>query len=419
MVTHAGAAAEPAASAPQDPMDLGACIQMALTQSPYFTKSATEIEIRRLDESDSRWSFLPTVSLSTQIYVYQPQELDTKGYSIDIVTGQFNPLASHFSLQASKLLTRMAVLTHLQAIANGIHQLSQKLVQLDRRREMAALQGEVLGLARQKAAFVRQLQGMGKASSLELRAAEHQERAAQSQWAAMAEEGALAEEIRQFLGLPPEMPLRLNSSRARQQALFEFDPGAATLEQCLESALELKILRIREQVQEYSISQAYGRYLPTLFFGLRTPDPLSAANNRDLFFSVGINLPVWDGMQRLNNISRQKLVLRQYEAETAAKRGQLSTLWREVQEQRHKAEAALLLARSAEELAGLRETQIRIKYQANGHDLGTLLDERIAHAEARRQTATRALELDLICLHIRHLCGDLLKRYVNTLAWKE
>ena len=50
-------------------MDFKACVNLALEQSPYFTENALEIDVRRLDESDSQWAFVPSLTLRTHRYV--------------------------------------------------------------------------------------------------------------------------------------------------------------------------------------------------------------------------------------------------------------------------------------------------------------------------------------------------------------
>ena len=71
------------------------------------------------------------------------------------------------------------------------------------------------------------------------------------------------------------------------------------------------------------------KLLPTLFMGAQTPDPLTLVQSRSLFFFVGANIPVWDGFKRLRNVSRQKIVLKQYDAETNEKEIDFKEKWRD------------------------------------------------------------------------------------------
>ena len=47
-------------------------VRIAITQSPIFTKSSVEIDIRRLDETDSRYAMVPPLTFRTYYYVDRP-----------------------------------------------------------------------------------------------------------------------------------------------------------------------------------------------------------------------------------------------------------------------------------------------------------------------------------------------------------
>ena len=57
-------------------MDFNACIRLALEQSPYFKESTLEIDVRRLDESECRWSFIPSLTMVTTSYVGLEDDVD-------------------------------------------------------------------------------------------------------------------------------------------------------------------------------------------------------------------------------------------------------------------------------------------------------------------------------------------------------
>src|SRR5208337_4898878 len=66
---------------PQVPLDFEACVRLALRQSPSLLKSSMNIDLRRLDESDSRWSMVPPVTLQTYYYLDRPLS-NSKPYSL-------------------------------------------------------------------------------------------------------------------------------------------------------------------------------------------------------------------------------------------------------------------------------------------------------------------------------------------------
>jgi len=59
----------PAQAADQDPaavtlppgtrLTFDEAVKIAITQSPFFTKSSLDVDIRRMDETDSRYSMVP------------------------------------------------------------------------------------------------------------------------------------------------------------------------------------------------------------------------------------------------------------------------------------------------------------------------------------------------------------------------
>ena len=100
---------------PGTQLNFDEAVKIAITQSPYFTKSSLDIDIRRMDETDSRYGMVPPLTFTTIYYVNRPAHTgNSKPYSISFSTDPYNPLGAYFTLQAQKLVTQVAVLTHLQ-----------------------------------------------------------------------------------------------------------------------------------------------------------------------------------------------------------------------------------------------------------------------------------------------------------------
>jgi outer membrane protein TolC len=281
-------------------------------------------------------------------------------------------------------------------------------------------QEEILGLARQKRAFVDQRQRTGGATLLDLRAVEQEIAMLQAEADGLTGQKAqILEEIQAYLGFPPGPPLSLNVPAARQQVMGSFDPAAVSFEQVEAASFDLRIHRLKEEIQDYAIKQAYGKYVPTLSFGVQTPDPLSSTEDKNFYFTLGINLPVWDNLNRARNVTRQKISLRQVQADTVIKRTDLANQWRTVQTKMRSTAANVKLARSHEDLVGLKKGQAEIRYKANGTPLTVLLDEQMAHVQARKQLLNRILEQDVAVLQIRHASGDLFRTFVRLSAGQE
>ena len=134
-------------------MDFNACIKLALEQSPYFKENALEIDIRRLDESDHRWSFIPSLTLRTTSYLGLT---NSSGIKLNFFVSEYDPFLSYYSLKASEAFTEIAVLIHQKGIEDGIYEMAKKLLELDTLGQIAACQDEVLEQELEKVAFYKE-----------------------------------------------------------------------------------------------------------------------------------------------------------------------------------------------------------------------------------------------------------------------
>lgn len=422
---QASGAPVPAASAGDhrgDPtLDFEGAVGVAIRQSPYFTRSALEIDLHRLDESDSRWGFLPSITLKTRYFVNRPSVagLSAKSYAVEFLAEDYNPLEAYFSLQVRKLLTRIAILSHFQVISQGLHRLGRGFLQLDSLNRLAVIQQEQVNLADKQLAYVKELMKLGKGTLLDTKAAGQELELAQLESKRLEDaQSNLRQALGSFLGMTADRPPTFAVGPARQQTLGDFDVTAASLEGAQGRAVELKIQALKKELQSLNVKLAKARLLPTLFFGVQTPDPLTLVDDHGYYFSVGLKLPVWDGFRRARNISRQKTVLQQYQAEEDMQELDFGEKWREAQEHVRQAAHNLKASQAREELTRLRARQGELRYQA-GEPLSLWLEGRRSHLEARREVALKSLDHDLAVLAIRHLSGDLASRYIHESSLRE
>jgi len=166
-------------------------------------------------------------------------------------------------------------------------------------------------------------------------------------------------------------------------------------------------------MQEKNITLSYTRFLPVLTLGVQTTDPLSGEQESGLFFSVGFELPLWDGLKRYHNVSRQKQILRQVDAESKAKDISFEARWTAAQRGLSDVAASLKIVHSQEKLAELRKRQTEISYNAGRIGLTDLLAVRRAVLENQKNLVRQSLEYDKSVLAVRALSGDLVRRYVD------
>ena len=400
--------------------DFKRCTKLAVRQSPYLTESEIEIDIRRLMERESRGSFIPSINVRTIKYL---EEDEDEPMLLTFSTGGYNPLAPFLSLKASKLITRIAILAHLQGISKGIHELARKFLLLNFLGGVKARQDKMVAFAQQKLAFCKKRHAEGFASLLEVQiAAQELDVTRAEREEIFASRALILENLHDFLGLKPGQKLHLNLREARCQVLSHFDPAIASLGQARAHSFELKIQELKKQAQKYRIYMAYSKFLPKVSFGVRDIDAFDARKiekDEDYYINIGVELNLWNGFKEVNDVSRQKMVLRKYKNEMRLKEDKVDILWSKAQRGLKKAKVALKLAQSNVELTRLKKYQSEIRYKTNGESLPTLLNNRIAHLNFQKKALAMNRDHDLSVLTIRHLSGDLFNTFVDKASWKE
>lgn len=404
------------------PVNYERAVRLALRSSPFFTKSSLEIEIKRLDETDSKFNLVPSVTFRTQYYITRPTERDfsNRPYTLSFVSSDYNPVESFFTLQAKKIFTRIAILAHMQVISEGIQRLGRMFLEIEALDQAAARQVGLVDLARQNLDYCQNRLRLGTGTSLEVKLAKRELEAAQAEKERLASSRKrLLARIKAFIGLKPHQPLELDCQDARRQVMGDFNPTAASLEEAKNRSYLLKIAELKKELQNFNIMMAKAKLLPSVFLAATTPDPLSGLQSRELFFSVGLEVPVWDGFNRVRNISRQKTILRQFGADKEEKVLEFADKWFEVQENLRNAEDNRKAALDLEELAHLKERQSEIRYRAGGEPLSIYLEGRKNLVDAEKNSIRKNYEHNVAALGVRHLAGDLGASYVDAKSWQQ
>ncbi|MFZ5453440.1 MAG: TolC family protein [Thermodesulfobacteriota bacterium] len=410
------------AEAVTGPVNYDRAVRLAIVRSPFFTKSSLEIEVKRLDETDSKFDMVPPVTFRTQYYVTRPsgQFYTNRPYTLSFTSSNYNPVESYFTLQAKKLFTQIAILAHMHVINEGIQKLGKMFLEMDSLNQAATRQEGLIDLARKNLDFCQKRLRIGAGTTLEVRVANREWELAQAEKdRIIAARKRLQERIKAFIGLKTDQPLELDCKDARRQVIGSFDPAAATVAEAQKRSYLLKIAELKKELQQYNIMLAKARLMPSMFMGATTPDPLSGVQSRELYISMGLEIPVWDGFKRVRNISRQKTILRQYGAEKDQKALEVADKWFEAQENLRLAEVNRKAALDLEELARLKERQSEIRYHSGGEPLSVYLEGRKNLADAQRNTLQKKLDYELAELGLRHLSGDLGASYVDEKSWQQ
>jgi len=418
-----GADQQPAVQTPSPGTSLtyDEAVKIALTQSPAFTKSSMEIDIGRLDETDSRYALIPPLTFRTYYYVNRPTGVNyNKPYSLSFSTDPYNPLGAYFSLQARKLATQAAILGHLGAISNGLEVLGNCYLQLDALHRDALIQKDLIKVARENLTFAENRLAIGTGTSLEVKIAQQQLQLFQGEQRGIdvGINHALTN-LRYLLGWPANQEITPAFSDSRRQVLGSFDPATVTLDQAKTRSYELKGFELYKQLQQYNIRLAIAKSLPTIIYTAQTPDPLSQNSSYGLYVGVGLEIPVWDGFTRIRNVSRQKAILKQIGAKKGEKENLLENKWFAVLEKLNEYGVALKNAQSLEELARLKSHQQEVRYHSGAVPLSVFLESRLEVLKAQKATLNTNLSYDQQVLKLRELSGDLGNTYVDANSWQK
>lgn len=391
------------------------CVKVSLKESPLLTSSSLDVDLRRLDESDAAFAFAPSFSLRTSYYLNQPQNDEGCPYAIQFVTETYNPIENYFNLRARQVLTRMGILAHLQVISDFLFRLGVGFLELDAVNRVLEVQKDVVRLSEDGLTFARVRLESGGGNVLDVRVAEQELEMARLELEKV-ESGrtTIVEGLRGMMGLTAEDGVSFDLQNVRQQVLGGFDPEGFTIEEARKASFELRIQALKRELQEKNITLSYARFLPTFIWGVQTTDPFSAREEKGLFFSVGFELPLWDGLKRVHNVSRQKIILRQVEKEGRSKGMDFDQKWNAARRQLSETAAGIRVARSQLDLVELRERQTAIGYHAGRLPLNVLLADRKALLDSRRKLLDQVLEHDKAVLAIRTLSGELIKSHVET-----
>jgi outer membrane protein TolC len=302
----------------------------------------------------------------------------------------------------------------MKAISVGLERLGKAFLELGAVDHLVQLRGRATDVAKETLRYAKEKQRLGEITPLEVQIANQEmEVAAAEQEALITNKNRLLEGIRNFLGLKPDQPLRLEASQARRQVLGDFDPKKANLQEAESRSFDVRIKQMAKELQSWNVTLAKMKFVPSVNMALQSPDPLSNNNDRGTFFSVGVSIPLFDGFKRLRNIDRQKTVLEQFASEEDVAGKELSTKWREAEEKFNTAAAALRTVQAQTELARLKESQAETLYRAAEKDFSVLMTARQTRVKAQMDAAKKALDYDLAVLTLRHLSGDLVYHYVN------
>jgi outer membrane protein TolC len=285
---------------------------------------------------------------------------------------------------------------------------------MDSMRQVAKAETEFIQLAEKNLAYMQERQKIGEGNALEIKIASQELEVARMNHKKILDgQRKIKESIRTFMAWPANQELSFDLSVSRIQLLGNFESPTEAAESITSSTFDFKIQALKRELQKYNISLAKTKLLPTFYLGVVTPDPLSGLQSNSFFTYGGAFVPLWDGFKRVRNITRQKTVLKQLDAEANATENNFIEKWREGQENLADAATQLKMSQSQLELAMLKAKQLEVRYHQFGEPFSIYLEGEKGIVEAKKNILMKTLEYDQARLTLRYLANDLVSQYVN------
>ncbi|MDD4871428.1 MAG: TolC family protein [Kiritimatiellae bacterium] len=394
-------------------LDFNACIQAGLKHSPLLKRSSIEINIRRLNESDMRWDYIPSVFINTSYLITSPDYVNDRA-TFSFSTGPYDFIQPYFAIRAAKEFTRIAVLVHLQTIAEGLYESGKVFLRLDFADQALTIQDEIIRLTEQNIDVNEAMKGLANYSPIDKQIAEKElEEARIEKEKLIVLKTSLTESLLSLMGLPLDSKINIITTNASNQVIDRFDPRNITLSQAKEHSVALEISTIKKKLQELNIRAAYAKYIPSPVLSIITADPLYNNTDTGSYLVLGINLLAWDGFDRRRNVTRQKDVLKQYDLDYDMEEQKFIIAWKVAQNQNNLASLDLKAAETIQEITKLKTEQIKIKHESGALPIGMLQENRRGYLLAQKNRISKNLDYYLSILYVRHLSGELRDSFIN------
>jgi len=397
----------------EGPLDFSTAVALALRQSPALRNGLIQLEVRHLDKRDARARYLPSIYVHADYLIDAPDTV-TEPFSLQVTTGNYDPLGAYFTTQAQQELVRLAELTYLQAIADGLRQAGEIFLTLAALEEAQTIQSEQMEWAgRNVAWWTNRMDQFG--APLEVQVAEQERIGIRLEGEKLVIRQRQAKrDLAALLGLDADAPLpEVQAATAREQVLGGVSDSTPDRERAESRALDLRLLEIRFRLQKLGVKGAYAEYLPHPTFGVRSSDPLSNTGLDGLYLFAGVSVPIWEVGRRRRNIRRQKAILEQREMEQESGEETWRRRWIQACDHRELAEAEAEQAAQRVRLAELNLTRQELAVSSGREEWPALKKAQYHLATVRLQAVEKSLALDRANLAFRHLGRDLLDRYVR------
>ena len=445
----------------KSPADFDECVRVALAQSPMLTKSAIEIESKRLDVGDAYSQYIPTIIMNTTFYLRLPEYKNTaaetagatllsnpssnpwdnlttaqnvsksvyagnssnrtrKKYDLSFSTGTWNPLLTAFDVQAKKELVNIAVLTHLKVIDQGLKRLGVVYLQLGMIDTMIGMAKEKEDLAKKNLEYVKTKAGLGQGAQLDVNIAETRINMAKAEAEKMrTTKSVLLDEMKFMLGLPFVQKLELSLANASRQVLEDFNPANVSDESLRKHSFKLRIHEYEKSLQQKNIALAYIHFLPTFSFGFTSISTLNGTSYRSdtstlpfMYPNLTFNLP-FDWWTKSRDVSRQYKKQAQLNVEGRNIEFGIMSEFQQALAKLRSANSDVKFAESSMQLQKLTVQQAQFRFESGQTEYDAIVKAMADFLDSRQILMQKEFDRDSALLEVRSISGDFQDRYIN------
>lgn len=443
------------------PADFDECVRVALAQSPMLTKSAIEIESKRLDVGDAYSQYIPTIVMSTTFYMRLPEYKNTsastayssvlanassdatqnlansinasnavysgnspnrnrKKYDLSFSTGAWNPLLTAFDVQAKKEMANIAVLSHLKVIDQGLKRLGINYLQLGMTETMIRMAKEKEDLALKNLEYVKTRAGLGQGAQLDVRIAETKVNLTRAEAEKMrTTKSVLLDELKFILGVPFVQKVELTLNDAPRQVLEDFNPASVNDEKLKKHSFPLRIHEYEKALQKKNIALSYIHFLPTFSFGFTSISTLNNTSYKDdtstlpfMYPNLTLNFP-FDWWTKGRDVSRQYKKMAQLNVEGRNLEFSLMSQFQQALAKLRSAASEVKFAESSVELQKLTVQQAQFRFDSGQAEYDSIVKAMGDYLDSKQNLLVKQYDRDSAMLEVRSVSGDFQDRYIN------
>jgi len=445
----------------RSPANFDECVRVALSQSPLLTKSAIEIESKRLDVGDAYSQYIPTIVMSTTFYLRLPEYKNTsastayasvldnasssatqnlsnsinaanavysgnsanrnrKKYDLSFSTGAWNPLLTAFDVQAKKEMVNIAVLSHLKVIDQGLKRLGVTYLQIGMVDTMIRMAKEKEDLAQKNLEYVKTRAGLGQGAQLDVRIAETKINLTRAEAEKMrTTKGVLLDELKFILGVPFVQKVELVLNDAPRQVLEDFNPANVSDETLKKHSFPLRIHEYEKGLQKKNIALSYIHFLPTFSFGFTSISTLNNTNYKEdtstlpfMYPNLTLNMP-FDLWTKERDVSRQYKKMAQMNVEGRNLEFSLMSQFQQALAKLRTAASDVKFAESSVELQKLTVQQAQFRFDSGQVEYDAIVTAMGAYLDSKQSLLAKQYDRDTAMLEVRSISGDFQDRYIN------